>query len=117
MRTVFALPDRGQQIDSGRNAVLTRDTAEILVVNLRHRHLELARFTLQKLAADLDCPASLVLVEPVLDLVARARALDERQPVAAGLVVLLRDNLDDVAVRSLVRSGTMRPLTFAPTQV
>ncbi len=33
----------------------------------------------------------------MLDLVAGARALDEGEPVAAGLVIFLRDDFDDVA--------------------
>ena len=37
-------------------------------------------------------------VDDVLDLVARARGLDQRQPVLAGLVAGLRQDLDDVAV-------------------
>ena len=61
------------------------------------RHFELAGFALQQLAADLDGAAALVFVEPVLDLVAGARALDKGEPVAAGLVILLRDDFDDVA--------------------
>ena len=62
-----------------------------------HRHFEFARLALQQLAADLHGAPALVFVQPVLDLVAGARALDEREPVAAGLVILLRDDLDDVA--------------------
>ena len=77
--------------------IFVGDAAQVLVVDLAHRHLELARLALQQLAADLNRALALVLVEPVLDLVARARALDEGEPVAAGLVVLLRDDFDDVA--------------------
>ena len=66
-------------------------------VDLAHGHFEFAGFALQQLAADLDGAMALVLIEPVLDLVAGAGALDEREPVAAGFVVLLGDDFDDVA--------------------
>ena len=57
----------------------------------------LARFALEQLAADFDGAAALVFIEPVLDLVAGAGAFDEGEPVAAGLVVFLGDDFDDVA--------------------
>jgi len=88
-----------------------------LVVNLAHRHFELAGLALQQLAADFDGAAALVLIEPVLDLVAGAGALDEGEPIALGLWSFCVTTSTMSPVRSLVRSGTMRPLTLAPTQV
>ncbi len=41
-------------------------------------------------------------VQPVLDLVAAARRLDDRQPVPAGLVSRLGEDLDDIAGMQLV---------------
>ena len=61
--------------------------------------------------------SALAGVDDVLDLVARARGLDQRQPVLAGQVAGLGHDLHDVAVAQRVRSGTMRPFTLAPTQV
>ena len=97
MRGVLACAQSGEQVGGGCDAVFVGDAAQVLIVDLAHGNLELARFALQQLAADFDGAAALVLVEPVLDLVARARTLDEGEPVAAGLVIFLRDDLDDVA--------------------
>ena len=88
---------RGQQIGGRGHAVFVGDAAQVLVGDLVHRHLEFARLALQQLAANLHGAAPLVFVEPVLDLVARARALDKGEPVAARLVIFLRDDLDNVA--------------------
>ncbi len=105
MGGVLALAQRGQQIGGGGHAILVGDAAQVLVVDLAHRHLELARLALQQLAPDLDGAAALVFVEPVLDLVAGARALDEGEPVAARLVILLGDDFDDVAGAQLGAQG------------
>ena len=53
VRGVLALAQRGQQIGGRGHAVLVGDAAQILVVDLAHRHFELARLALQQLAADL----------------------------------------------------------------
>jgi hypothetical protein len=114
---VFAEADAGQQIllaCPGRSRARRGRSPPL---ELAERELVLARLAFQQLAADLNGALALVLVEPVLDLVARARALGKAQPVAAGRVAGLRDDLDDVAVAQLVRSGTMRPFTLAPTVV
>ena len=91
--------------------------AQVLVVNLAHGDLEAAGFAFEQLAADFDGATALVFIEPVLDLVAGARTLDEGEPVAAGLVVFCVTISTISPVRNLVRRGTMRPLTLAPTQV
>ncbi len=62
----------------------------------------LARFLLDQLAADFDGALALMHVEPVLDLLPRARRLGELQPVAAGIVPGLGKDLDDVARAQLV---------------
>src|SRR5262249_14223261 len=48
--------------------------------------------------------------KPVLDLVAGTRAFDEGEPVAAGLVVLLRDDFDDIAGPELGAQGNHAPI-------
>ena len=97
VRGVLACAEGGEQVGGGGDAVFAGDAGEVLVVDLAHGDFESARFALKQLAADLDGAAALVFVEPVLDLVAGARTFDEGEPVAAGLVVLLRDDFDDVA--------------------
>ena len=74
----------------------------LLVLDFFQRDAVLARFFFDQLAADFDGALALVNVEPVLDLVARARRLDQAEPVAAGLVAGLREDLDDVAGMQLV---------------
>ena len=48
------------------------------------------------------------------DLAARAGSAHKVQPVAAGDMALLRQDLDDVAVERRCRNGTIWPFTFAP---
>src|ERR1035437_6563362 len=98
---VLAQAQGGQQIGGRSHAVLVGDAAQVLIVNLVLWHLEFARLALQQLAADFDGPPAVIFVEPVLDLVAGAGTFYKSQPVAARLVVLLGDNLDDVAVLHL----------------
>ena len=76
---------------------------------------EAARLFVEEPPPEVDAARPLLGLQDVLDLAARSRVDDERQPVAARLVARLRDDLDDVAVLRLVRSGTMRPLMRAPT--
>ena len=85
--------------------ILRGNLVVVGLVILGERDLILARLALQQLAAHLDGALALVLVEPVLDLVAGARALGEAEPVAAGGVAGLRGDLDDVAVAQLGAQG------------
>ena len=97
MGGVLALAERGQQVGGGGHAIFIGDAAQILVGDLAQRNLEFACLALKQLAPDFDGAAALIFVEPVLDLVAGAGTLDESQPVAAGLVIFLGDDFDDVA--------------------
>ena len=94
---VLAQAQGGQQIGGGGYAILVGEAAQVLVADLTLRHLEFTRLALQQLAADFDGPPTMIFVEPVLDLVASAWTFHKRQPVAAGLVVLLGDNFNNVA--------------------
>ena len=57
VRAVFSQANRGQQVGSRGHAKLIRNAAQILVVDLRHRHFEFAGFAIQQLAADFHRPA------------------------------------------------------------
>ena len=105
MGGVLALAERGEQVGGRGDAVFVGDAAQVLVVDLAQRNFEFAGLALQQLAADFDGAAALVFVEPVLDLVAGAGAFDEGQPVAAGLVIFLGDDFDDVAGAQLGAQG------------
>ena len=77
----------------------------------------LAEVILQQLAAGVLGVLAVLGLEPGLDLVARAGRLDQRQPVPRGAALALGgEDLDDVAERSWYESGTILPLTLAPTQ-
>ena len=107
---MLARADGGEQIDSSGHAVFIGDATQVLILNLRHRHLVLAGFLLEQLPADVHGAGALVFVEPVLDLVAGAGALDEGEPVAARLVIFLRDDLDNVAGAQLGAQGHHAPI-------
>ena len=100
-RGIFAEADAGHQIVRRGHAVFGGDARVVGFLKLGERDFVFARFALQQLAADFDGALALMLVEPVLDFVAGARALDEGEPVAAGRVAVLRDDFDDVAVAQL----------------
>src|SRR5208337_4504695 len=73
--------------------------------NFLQRDAVFAHFFFDQLASDFNGALALVDIEPVLDLVAGARGLDDGEPVAAGLVSGLGDDFDDVAGMQLVAQG------------
>ena len=64
--------------------------------------MQSASFLFEQLESDLLSLLALLGIEPVPDLVTGTRGLYRCQPVAAGCVVLLGGDLDDVAVGKLV---------------
>ena len=111
----------GQQLRLRPQPILAGDLVVVRLVELAQRQLVLARLAVQQLSADLDRALALMLIQPVLDLVARPRALRKAQPVAAGSVSGLRRDLDDVAVAQLAsaaercaRSPSRRPSYCPP---
>ena len=102
---VLAQAQRRQKIGGRSHAVFIGDAAQVLVGDLSLWNLVFTGFAFEQLAADLDGAAAMILVEPVLDLVAGAGAFNECQPIAAGFVVLLGDDLDDIAGTQLGAQG------------
>ena len=98
----LAVAQRRVQVLHLAVAVFAGDPLEVRLGHLAELHAQPPRFLLQILLADFDRLDALAGVDDVLDLVARARGLDERQPVLAGLVAGLRHDLDDVAVAQRV---------------
>ncbi len=86
-------------------AVFGGHPLQVRLGHLAELHAQPPRLLFQVLLADLDGLHALAGVDDVLDLVARARGLDERQPVFARLVAGLGHDLDDVAV---AQRGTQR---------
>jgi len=98
-------------------AILRGNLVVVGLVILGERDLVLARLALQQLATHFDGALALVLVEPVLDLVAARELLAKLSQSRLGewpawVVISTMSPL-----RSLERSGTMRPLTLAPVVV
>ena len=93
-----AVSQRGIQVFRLAVAVFAGHPVQVGLADPAHLHAQAARLLFQVLLADLDGLQPLAGVDQVLDLVARARGLDEGQPVLAGLVTRLGHDLDDVAV-------------------
>src|SRR5271168_163230 len=101
-RREFSVAERGVEIFRARAAVIRRDLGDSLVVNALQAYAEVPGFFFQQFAAEVGGLVAFVQVDPVADFAAGARAAHEAEPVAAGRVVLLRDDLDHVAIRKRV---------------
>src|SRR5690606_18906699 len=100
------VPDLRQHLVDLPAAVLVGERAERLALEQRARvQVEAPRLLLEQLPPQLDAPRLLLLLDEVADLLPRARGLDDVEPVAAGGVAGLRDDLDDVAV---LQAGAQR---------
>ena len=107
---VFSVSDPGHQVVNLAQAIVGGDLAQLFVLDLLQRDPVLARFLLDQLAADFDGALALMNVEPVLDLVAGARRLDNSQPIAARLVPRLSENLHDVSAVQFVTQRHHAPV-------
>ena len=94
----FAVAEARVQVLDLAQAVFGGHALEIVLLDPAQLNAQAARFLFEILLADLDGALALVLVDDVLDFVARARSLDDREPVFARLVPGLRQDIDDVAV-------------------
>ena len=101
-RGIFSVADAGHQIVNLAQSITRGNLLQVFVFNLLQGDAVLARFFLDHLAANLNGPLALMHIEPMLDLVARARGLHQPEPVAAGFVARLGDDLDNVARMQLV---------------
>src|SRR5271163_679563 len=101
-RRIFAVSYSRHQVVDLAQAVVGSDLTQLFVLDFFQRDPVFPRFFLNQLAPDFDGAFTLMDVEPVLDLVAGARGLDDAQPVAAGRAPWLGDNLHNVAAVELV---------------
>src|ERR1700733_14946588 len=83
---IFTVSDACHQVVDFAEAVIGGGAQHGLIFDFLQSDAVFAGFFLDELASDFDSAFALVHVEPMLDLVARARRLSEREPVAAGLV-------------------------------
>ena len=116
LRRELPVADRRKELVGLRHAELGGGAREAVVLGERlHVQAEAPRVLLEQLSPELDALDLLFGMDEVLDLAARARRADDVQPVAAGLVpgVVMISTMSPL--RSRVRSGTILPLTRAPT--
>src|SRR5208282_6532754 len=66
----------------------------------------------EQAAADVGGLYALMEIDPLANLAARARGVNEREPIARRLVTLLRDDLDHVAIRERVAQRNHRAIHF-----
>ena len=111
-RGIFSVADAGHQVIDFAESIAGGDFQQLVVFDFFQRDAVLARFFFDHLAANLDGALALVHVEPVLDFVARARGLDQAEPVAAGLVAGLGEDFDDVAGVQLVAQRNHASVDF-----
>ncbi len=94
----LAVAEAGVEILDLAQPVFAGHAFQFGLLNPAELHAQAARFLFEILLADLDGALALVGVDDVLDLVARARSLDDRQPVLARLMAGLRQDVDNIAV-------------------
>src|SRR6185312_2174009 len=92
----------GEQIFGLVEPVIVRYALEILAAYGSHSGAEPPRFFFEILLADFDSALPLARIDEVLDAVARARGLDDRQPVFARLMSGRGQDVDNVAVAQRV---------------
>ena len=109
---ILAVADAGHQVVGTAQSVVAGGSLQVGFFDVLERDAVFARFFFDQLAADFDGALALVNVEPVLDLVAGARRLDDGEPVAAGLVSGLGDDFNDVAGVELVAERNHAPVDF-----
>src|SRR5258708_6018422 len=95
-RRIFAVANARHEVIGTPRAVIGRNFLQLLVLNVLQRYPILARLFLDELAANLNRTLPLMDIQPMLDLVAGARRLGNRQPVAARLVPGLGQDFYDV---------------------
>ena len=101
-RGQLAVSHRRQQFVGSAAAVLLGDLDHpVALEELFSVQPEAPRFLLEDAASELDAAGLLRCLDEVADLVPRAGGDDETEPVAARVVVRLRDDFDDVAVFQL----------------
>src|SRR5271163_421184 len=97
-RGPFPVTKIGVEVLDARAAVFGGHAQPLLLRNFLQADTRLPRFLLKQLAPDIGGLLTLVQMNPLADLAARARSLDEREPVARRPVSLLRDDINDVAI-------------------
>ena len=101
-RGIFAETNRRVEIFLFRKAVVREQLVPIRFGNFLQAAAEVAGIFLQKLLPHFRGFFALVQVDPLADLAAGVRRLDEAEPVAAGRVAFVGENFDHVAADDLM---------------
>src|SRR6266567_4559178 len=96
-RRIFSEADRGVQILDLRQPVVRRELEHVCFRNFLQAAAKVPRFIFEQPLAHFPGFFPFLLVDPVANLTFRRRRLHEAEPVAAGVVALLRENLHHVA--------------------
>src|ERR1700722_7454700 len=107
---ILSKADSREQIVRRSHAVFSGDALVVGFIKFRQRYFVLARFTFQQLATNFNGTFPLMLVQPVLDLIARARAFNEGEPIPARWVAVLCDNFEHVTITQLGTQGDHAPV-------
>ena len=101
-RRKFAESDGGKKVIDLRKSVFRAELLQILVGNFLQTLREIPRFVFEQAAAHLGRFLTLLGVDEMADLALGVGRLDEAEPIAAGLVTFLGENLDHVAAADFV---------------
>ena len=94
---IFPETDGGVEILNLGKAVIGNELEDVGFGNFLEAAAEVTRFVFEQALAHFRGFFAFLLVDPVADLAFRRRRLHKAEPVAAGVVALLRQNLDHIA--------------------
>src|SRR5713226_421769 len=94
---IFSEADGSVKIFNSRKAVIGNEFEDVGFGNFLEAAAEMTRFVFEQALAHFPGFFAFLLVDPVADLAFRRGGLNEAEPVAAGVVTLLGENLNHVA--------------------
>src|SRR5216683_1327248 len=99
---IFSETDGGVEILNFGKAVIGNEFEHVGFRNFLEAAAEMTRFVFEQALAHFRGFFAFLLVDPVANLAFGRRGFHEAEPVAAGVVTFLRENLDDVAAADFV---------------
>ncbi len=111
-RGEFSVTQIGEQVFQFRATVFAGNAQQVSLGNLFEAASGLARFALEQSPPDFRGLAALDEIDVVADFAARSGGAHEIQPVAAGNVALLRQDLDHVSIGKAMAQRNDLPVHF-----
>ena len=111
---VSSIADARVQVVHFAAAVVSGQLLPLLLFHLFQVEAVAPRFLFQQLAPQRNRLLTLMRADPMLNLVPRPRGAHQLEPVAAGRMPGLGENLDDLAVSQLVPQGHDAPVDLCP---